>query len=609
MGSLKNPRSLQAQAEQLAPFMKNILRTSGGGGSTVNEGSGIAVHDIGGQYHTGTLNQSQAPWAVDVSSFNVHRNTVNAHLGLATNSGLTTSNGLLTLGQPGTLSATSVATVSGTSHAHPITATVDGKGNPSTLLKSNPSGGIELSFLTVDLINADADTTIQPAGDLILDPAGNDVRPNTNYDINLGLINKKYLTLHAAELWVETLVAQNTIATIGGRILVGPTTTLIADLTAGATTVDVKHNQMASGDRVHMEADGKLEFMAITSGPTTIAGGYRYSLTRNLDGTGANEWYAGDAMFNTGTTGNGFIDLYSINGLRSSTNVSGGTLRAGPTIVGNVRLSGTYNDFRERWAIGSLNGLYDYSSEVYGFAAGDPTGAWIGVDATNGVRIMQGGSTEVIRLAANGDSYFAGVMTIGTSGEIRQGTGTLGSNYTGIRIWNSAGIGIIAGYNTNVLQWYGNTSGELVAGANNVKLNIEGITLYSDSTNNEDNFNEAKAITFRRLTGNTLAARITSYYLSSTTTYGLTALSQSPNTETSIATFGARRAGIVYGGSNAGYPRVVAEASSTGDILHLYGADIDLYTDDGYQTGTFSQTGYVVLKIRGTNYKFMVAPE
>ncbi len=342
------------------------------------------------------------------------------------------------------------------------------------ILKSTSAGNLGLASLTTPLINASANLTIQPTGDIVLDPQGNDVLPSLNYDINLGAINKKYLTLHAAELWVETLVAQNTIATIGGRILVGPTTYLTRDIGTGDTTIYVRHNQMISGDRVYMEANGFVEFFAITSGATTIsATEFSYTVTRNLDGSGANTWYAGDAMFNTGQTGNGFIDLYSIRGVKTAS-------QYGPTIVGNIRNSSTYNDWTESWAIGNLNGLYGYGTNLYGagfgkYESGKPN---IVIDPTNGVRLRQY-TTDMIVLDASGSSYFAGVMTLGTSGEIRQGTGTVGVNYTGLRLWRDSNVGRIGGYNNGTLQWYGDTSGNLVAGTGNVTLNANGIRVLS----------------------------------------------------------------------------------------------------------------------------------
>jgi hypothetical protein len=230
-------------------------------------------------------------------------------------------------------------------------------------------------------VGSGGNLTIAPTGDFIFDPVGNDILPNTNYDLNIGSLSKKYLTLHAAELWVETLVAQNTMATIGGRILVGPTTELTSDLTADATTIYVKHNEMASGDRVYLEANGNVEFISIDSAPGG-SGPYSYTVTRNLDGSGANTWSAGDAVFNTGTTGDGFIDIYSLRGVKEATDY-------GPTIVGNVRNSGTYNDWTECWAIGNLNGVYGYGATTYGAAFGKYSAAnYLTVDTTNGIRFL-----------------------------------------------------------------------------------------------------------------------------------------------------------------------------------------------------------------------------
>lgn len=359
-------------------------------------------------------------------------------------------------------------------------------------------------------------------GNMSLQTTGRFIIPSTNYAENLGAINRKWLTLHAAELWVETLVAQNTLATIGGRVLVGPTTTLTADIAAaapvsptfrasslattvatpgitltpnkptgtadgdllimhisgngattltipagwtqirnevtgtlfsaiywkiaaaepasytitgtgtiswaveiqawfnvnranpihmhagqvnassttdnapaittlkntvmvvgffsssngttmtpsggatetvdqkttagsnnvtqesnyllqslagaqtrgatlasassnigqvvaitpgsGQTSIAVKYNNLFPGDVVYMEAGGFIEFMSVVSGPTGT-GPYTYVFQRDLDGSGSNSWNAGDAMFNTGQAGSGFIDLYSLAGV------------------------------------------------------------------------------------------------------------------------------------------------------------------------------------------------------------------------------------------------------------------------------------------------------
>jgi len=453
--------------------------------------------------------------------------------------------------------------------------------------------------------------TLTATGDLLLDPTGNDVLPATGYDLNLGSLSKKYLTLHAAELWVETLVAQDTIATIGGRILVGPTTVLTVAAANGDTSITVKHNQMSSGDRVYLEADGHVEFMAITS-EASGSGPYTYNVTRDLDGTGANDWAAGDAVFNTGQAGKGFIDLYSVSGVKSG---------AGPTIVGNVRNSATYNDWTEHWAIGNLNGVYGYGTDVFGFAAGKYAAnqPWIAADATNGFRIMRyttqlgqwdtsgnitvgsastenvyitsdyvalrvattaytkleagvltlgdpgsehisisstavqikdsgtvytelaggaltlgqvaggeyvsvtssgvslyansferigitaagiltikdSGGNAVFTFNASAGAEFTKPLTIATTGGIYQGTGTFDSPTTGLKIWNSSGVGKIAGYNTGTAQWYAETDGKLYAGGGAVRMDsANAITLKATSA-----YSKATGINFENSSG------------------------------------------------------------------------------------------------------------
>jgi len=230
-----------------------------------------------------------------------------------------------------------------------------------------------------DISTNSGNLNISPAGDLVFNPTGNDVYPATNYDLNLGLINKKFLALHAAELWVETLVAANTLATIGGRILVGPTAKLTEDIGASETLIFLDSSSFSAGDILLMESDGKVEFMFIQE---NSGGGY-YTVIRDYDGTGANIWFAGDAVFNMGQAGDGFIDIYSVRGIKENSDY-------GPTIVGNVRNSSdTHNDWTEAWAIGNLNGLYGYSSDVYGAAFGKySVSDYITIDSLYGIRFQ-----------------------------------------------------------------------------------------------------------------------------------------------------------------------------------------------------------------------------
>jgi len=415
-----------------------------------------------------------------------------------------------------------------------------GTDDPAKLLHVFAAGSDSQLRLSYDATNytdifttSGGSLTVEPTGDVVFNPGGKDLLPFTAYDLNIGALSKKYLTVHAAELWVETLVAQNTMATIGGRILVGPTTILEADVNTSQTFVVVKHNQMQEDDVVYLEADGKVEFMKVTAAPTG-SGPYTYTVQRNLDGSGANDWFAGDALFNTGQQNDGFIDIYSIRGVKSGS-------QAGPTIVGNVRQSATFNDWNEHWAIGNLNGIYGYGSDTYGFAAGKyATGhAWVAADQTNGFRIMHGNNqvarwfagasgefaagdiligrvaaeqdnlviksggialrvntTERISLSSAGiltinDSTGAAVftfdaadgaeftkpLTLSASGGIYQGTGTFASPTTGLKLWNDGGIGRLTTYRNGNWQISLNATGNLIAGNGSVVLNRAGLSL------------------------------------------------------------------------------------------------------------------------------------
>lgn len=248
-----------------------------------------------------------------------------------------------------------------------------------------------------------------------LNPAGSILK-------DLGDYNRKWRTLYAAELYVETLVAQDVISTIGGRIMVAPTTTLIADLSSGATTIDVKHNALVSGDYIYMAAApggvAQVEAMKITSSATAITGGYRYSVTRNLDGSGANSWVAGDAVADLGgTVGSGYIDLTATSTLHN---------HLGPTMTIYSRTStATWNDVKPTVSAGNLRSFVDYSSDKMGLAHGNdltlsPTGGFSGMtsDNSNGMRLFN--TTLSLYTAGN---LFLKLDTV-TGFTIKSGTGT-----------------------------------------------------------------------------------------------------------------------------------------------------------------------------------------
>ena len=168
------------------------------------------------------------------------------------------------------------------------------------------------------------------------------------------------------------------------------------DVSTSATEIYVKHNAFrlyaagVRGSKLVLQVGGQFEVMAVESTSTPSAepaGDYRYTVLRNADGSGANAWSAGDAIFDTGVLAapaGAFIDLYSVSALQ-------GGSTAGPTIVGNVRVGHGPTEWREHWAVGNLQGLYGNSTLKMGAAFGDTAGMHLQIDATDGIRMLGSG--------------------------------------------------------------------------------------------------------------------------------------------------------------------------------------------------------------------------
>jgi len=375
-------------------------------------------------------------------------------------------------------------------------------------------------------VSSGGNLTIAPTGDFIFDPAGNYILPNVNYDLNFGSDSKKYLSVHGAELNVGTLVAAQTQATIGGRVVVAPTAKLTADSSSWANdtlvtdagvgivtdagdpigvtrymSVTVDLNPFSVGDTVYMESGGKVEYFYVFSGPTG-SGPYTYILVRDRDGTGNNTWYAGDAIVSTGNIGDGFIDIYSVSGIKNGT---------GPSIVGNVRDSTTYNDWTEHWAIGNLNGLYGYGSDTYGVGLGKYSSAnYLTIDATNGIRFFDSTDTTMAQLTGTtwtlGDTSASNTQITNSTIQLRVGT------TPHIELTNAGTLWAGDTSTTERLEW-DSTNGLIIYDhANTAVLTAPitgGLTIVGDGggiTNIDGGNIQTGTVTATQITGTTLSA-------------------------------------------------------------------------------------------------------
>lgn len=499
--------------------------------------------------------------AVPASLTTFYSRSITAGAGL-TGGGTLGADRTIALATPGSLTITSANSATAP-HTHAVTSSSN-PGAAAALLASNGAGGLTLASLatgsggitmahgsvlggpgtlTVNnlgslIVNPGIDLRLYPVGQITVDPGSNVMAPANTLDVALGSITKRWSALYAGDLIVGNLVRLDTSVVMNGRLLIGSSSSLIADAAPADATIDVATNPFVANDVVYLESEGKMEFMQITSAATPITGGYRYSVTRGYGGVlTAKQYYTGDIVFNTGQAGKGWLEEYAYSGIKSG--------QVGPTILANVRNSTTFNDWIEHAAFGNLNGVYGYTGDIFGIAAGKyATGnPWIGVDTTNGVRIMRyttqlakwdtsgnillgqtgagqsnvymssgavtlrNNTTAVVSLLATANANgqiatFDGAIGISTSGGIYQGTGTFAIPTTGLKFWNDSGVGRIAGYASGALQWYANTSGQLMAGAGHVILDATGIT-FSDASGT---YTDDTALKFKRSTGEQIGA-------------------------------------------------------------------------------------------------------
>ena len=209
MGRVTDYREL---AQKLKPYIAPWIVAQGNSQAAASAVSGMAVHALNGAYHSGTLAQSQAPWAVTDDEFATHAGNPNAHhdtatvvaplaisgqqvsltLGhgveesggalrakLPTNTGIARDSTGLYLA-PSTLNTTSTNAVSGSGHTHAVTTTAVGV--PSTIVALDASGYTQaVRWIATDRVRtplldtASGDLTLSPAGDVVLDPAGGEV--------------------------------------------------------------------------------------------------------------------------------------------------------------------------------------------------------------------------------------------------------------------------------------------------------------------------------------------------------------------------------------------------------------------------------------------------
>jgi len=206
------------------------------------------------------------------------------------------------------------------------------------------------------------------------------------------------------------------------------------------------------------DASGVLNHEYIKS--LTLVTGTTYNVTRGLDHSNVGYAWAKDTIFVVlGHNGDGRIEFDAYNSPRISIKTQTTSYASN---VENVRIGDLAS-----WQSAGLTG--------YGMAMGSyADNKYLYYNTTLGLVVRGEIKADAGYLGA---LSIDGILSIGTSGGIYQGTGTFASPTTGLKVFNSGGIGKISGYSAGVEQWYADTTGKLVGGAGDVWLDAGGLSV------------------------------------------------------------------------------------------------------------------------------------
>lgn len=341
---------------------------------------------------TALLTTEQQRWSYDVSNF------LALTVGSGGNAALALADATKTLSLNGIFSAASIQStpVGSTSAASGAFTTLEASGavtlNGQTTITSTGSPQFAIRYDAGNYlrfsVGSGGDVQMVTNGGgaagffLSVDGGGNGVSmeasylsPSVPYYTSLGDPINRYLALYAAELQVQNLVTTDAAIVTNGRFIVGPNTQLVADLASASTTMHVKENNLTAGDNLRLEYGGHLEYLSVVSYDGGTPGNYQYTITRDVDKTGANDWLAGDAVFNTGQAGDGYIDQFSLQSSQTLnfTHVyqfvnSGSTPFETGTYGPNMALD------RSGWTL--FSGHAQHDSVYFGVVTSDSTNRW-----------------------------------------------------------------------------------------------------------------------------------------------------------------------------------------------------------------------------------------
>jgi len=193
------------------------------------------------------------------------------------------------------------------------------------------------------------------------------VIPTNSDSSDIGSSTRLFRKGFFSELSTLIFKKENVLVMDGIFVLTKQSGKFDRNVLASDTTIDFGQ-VMTPGDFLLLRSEGQMEFMQVGS----LVTGTIYNVTRNLDGSGANDWPAGSVFAVLGNQGDGRIEFVAGDDWRFSQIVQGSTYNSGMETVRIGKLDG--------WQASTLSGpgmvIGDWSTGNYLYYS-QATGKWV----------------------------------------------------------------------------------------------------------------------------------------------------------------------------------------------------------------------------------------
>jgi hypothetical protein len=186
----------------------------------------------------------------------------------------------------------------------------------------------------------------------------------------------------------SSVFVSGTTTVTSGKQVVSDATIFVANVGPTDDTIDVAEAAFEVDDMVLVQPDsGRMEWMRITGGPFALTdGAFQYEVLRDLDGTGANQFWEGENIHREGGATYPdpaplWGDPYALLGFEGPWGGPGfkamggfliydGSRDTGPYFAVRRRFGASWNQMSDVVRIGRLKGFLGYEIDEYGFGVG-----------------------------------------------------------------------------------------------------------------------------------------------------------------------------------------------------------------------------------------------